>query len=392
VTLPTPNLAGHCDPRFLRVREAFAENFVAHGELGAGVAVYIDGRSVLSLWGGLASRAEQRPWAEDTLVNVYSTTKGLAALCVHHLVDHGKLDLDAPVARLWPEFAAEGKSGITLRMLLGHRAGLPAIRTPLPHAALYEQATMARALAAEAPFWTPNDKHGYHAQTFGFLLAEVVRRATGRTLGAYLREEITGPLGADVHIGLAASDDARVAKITRPAGAAPAQGEPDLVAIFGREPESVTALAFMNPTPSPGAVNTREFRAAEIPASNGHATAEGLARVYATLACGGRALGATLLSAEGVERCHSQQSYGHDEVLRLTTRFGLGFMLSQPSGGGCFSPNAEAFGHPGLGGSIAFADPVARIGFGYVMNRAGTNILVGDRPRRLIDALYESLS
>ncbi|HEX2675019.1 MAG TPA: serine hydrolase domain-containing protein [Polyangiales bacterium] len=401
----TAEIHGVCDARFDALREAFASNFESYGEQGAAIAVILDGHLVVDLWGGMASRGESRAWTRNTLVNVYSTSKGLAALCAHRLIDAGLVELDAPLARYWPEFAANGKQGITVRHVLSHRAGVPALREPLPHAALYDQATIARALAAQAPYWEPGTQHGYHAQTFGFLLGELVLRVTGRSLGTYLREEIAGPLNADVHLGLAAEHDARVAKVTRPlAGASePAPGEVDLVRVFQREPTSLTAQAFMNPAPAPGAVNTREFRAAEIPASNVHATAEGLARIYAPLSLGGSWNGFSLLSGDAVASCQAEQSFGHDAVLRLTTRFGLGFMLSQTShipaqqpaalrgGPGYFSPSPMAFGHPGMGGSIAFADTDARLAFGYVMNRAGTNILVGERPRRLIDALYSAL-
>ncbi len=380
-------LHGQLDTRFEPVREAFAENFAQHGELGAAVVVHVGGRVVVDLWGGLASRSDNKAWQRDTLVNVYSTTKGWAALCVHHLLEAGRIDLEAPVAQYWPEFAAAGKGAITVRHVLGHRSALPALRQPLPHAALYDQATMARALAAETPFWEPGTQHGYHAQTFGFLLAELVLRITGRSIGRYFREEIAGPLGADAHIGLAANEDVRVAKLTRPLGETPPAGELDLMSVFMNEPRSMTALAFINPLPSPGAVSTRQWREAEIPASNGHASAAGLAAIYAGVA----SLRPQLLSREGVARCAQEQSFGPDAVLRVTTRFGLGFMLSQPSGGGWFSPNAGAFGHPGMGGSIGFADPEAQLAFGYVMNRSGMNVLVGERPRRLIEALYACL-
>jgi CubicO group peptidase (beta-lactamase class C family) len=378
---------GHVEPRFAAVREAFAQSFTLHGEQGAALAIQLGDRLVVDLWGGLASRAEHKPWQRDTLVNVYSTTKGWAALCAHHLIDAGRVELDAPLARYWPEFAAAGKQGVTVRHVLGHRAGLPAVRKALPHTALYDQSIMAQALAEQAPFWEPGTQHGYHAQTFGFLLAELVLRVTGKTLGRYFRDEIAGPLGADAYIGLPASEDARVARVTRPLGEAPPPGELDLVSVFMNEPHSLTAMAFTNPAPAPGAVNSRAWRQAEIPASNGHVSAAGLAALYGALASGSP----RLLSPAGVARCAQEQAFGPDAVLRVTTRFGLGFMLSQPSGGGWFSPNPAAFGHPGLGGSIGFADPQAQLAFGYVMNRAGMNILVGDRPRRLIEAAYRCL-
>jgi CubicO group peptidase (beta-lactamase class C family) len=248
---------GHCDPAFESVRDAFRANFEEQREVGAAVAVQIDGRTCVDLWAGLASRADRTPWSQRTLVNMYSTTKGLAALCVQRLVDQGAIDLEQTVARYWPEFAAAGKAEITVRQLLGHRAGLAALRERLPHEAIYDQARMARALAEAAPLWEPGTRHAYHAQTFGFLLAELVRRTTGRTLGQYFREQIAEPLGADAHIGLAAEDDSRVAKLTRPLGEQPLPGEMDLLHVQRSEPESLTALAFSNPPSAPGAVVSR---------------------------------------------------------------------------------------------------------------------------------------
>lgn len=386
-------IAGTCDPGFEPVGAAFADNFARGLELGAAVAVHIEGRLVVSLWAGSAVRTPPQPWTEHTLVNIYSTTKGVSAICIQRLVDQGLLELDRPVSSYWPEFGAAGKSEITLRQVLSHQAGLAGLRERLPSAALYDHARMAAALAAAEPLWEPGTKHGYHAQTFGFLLGELVRRVTGRTLGQYLREQIAGPLGADIFIGLPEELDARVAKLTRPLGEPTPAGELDLTRVTKTEPDSWTALAFGNPPPEPGAVNTRAYRSAELPASNGHASALGLSRLYGALVAGGRGAGAatSVLSSEAVERCSEQAAFGRDEVLRMTTRFGPGFMLSQLAGPGRFGPNPRSFGHPGMGGSIAFADPDARIGFAYTMNRAGPDILVGPRPRALIDALYECL-
>jgi CubicO group peptidase (beta-lactamase class C family) len=317
------------------------------------------------------------------LANVFSTTKGLSALCIQHLVDRALLDLDAPVADYWPEFAAAGKGDIRLCELLSHRAGLAAVVERLPAGALYDHDRIARTLASQAPVWELGTQHGYHAQTFGFLLAELVRRVTGRTLGQYLRDEIAGPIAADVHIGLAAEHDRRVAKLTRPLEVLTPRGETDLMYVWKHEPDSLTARAFTNPPATPGATQTRAYRAAEIPASNGHVTALGLSRVYSAVVAG-----TSVLSRQGAARCSEEYVFGPDLVLRMTTRFGPGFMLSQPQGSGYFSPNLRSFGHPGMGGSLGFADPDARIGFGYVMNRIGGAILVDERPRRLIDALY----
>jgi CubicO group peptidase (beta-lactamase class C family) len=386
---------GSCDVRFAAVRACFESNFGELREIGAAVAVYLDGHKVVDLWGGLRERTGAKPaWTQDTLVNVYSSTKGLAALCVQQLIDRGQLDPEAPVARYWPEFERAGKGDVSLNVLLSHAAGLPAITRRLPAQAMYNQQLMAAALADQAPHWMPGTAHGYHAQTFGFLLAEVVRRVAGCSLGQYLREHIAGPLGAEAYVGLPEALDARVARVTRPLGEPTPEGEVDLTAVWKREPESLSTLAFNNPPPQPGAAQTREWRAAELPSSNGHASALGLARIYAA-ASGSpprdEPSRANVFSAAATQRCTEQLRFGADLVLRIRTRFGPGLMLSQPEGSGRFGPNLRSFGHPGMGGSLGFADPDARIGFGYVMNRAGAGILIDERPRRLIEALYASI-
>src|SRR5580700_9440573 len=190
-------IAGTCDPRFRKVREAFAANFETAGEIGASVAMYIDGKQVVDLWGGYADKARTKPWTRDTLVNIYSTTKGLAAMCAHRLVDQGKLDLDAPVAKYWPEFAQAGKDKLPVKYLLSHRAGLPAVRKILDGDALFNWTTMTTALAEQEPWWEPGTAHGYHAVTFGYLVGEVIRRITGKSPGTYLRDELAGPLDLD---------------------------------------------------------------------------------------------------------------------------------------------------------------------------------------------------
>ncbi len=206
-------IEGTCDPRFKKRQRCLRGQLRNAHEVGASVAMYIDGKQVVDLWGGYADKARTRPWTRDTLVNIYSTTKGLAAMCAHRLVDQGKLDLDAPVAKYWPEFAQAGKDKLPVRYLLSHRAGLPAIRKTLPPEALYDWKTMTDAIAAQEPWWVPGTKHGYHAITYGWLVGEVVRRASGKTLGTYFRDEIVSPLGLDAHIGLSASHDARTSNI-----------------------------------------------------------------------------------------------------------------------------------------------------------------------------------
>jgi CubicO group peptidase (beta-lactamase class C family) len=382
-------IEGVCDPKFERVKQAFAANFESGAETGAACAITLDGDPVVDLWGGFADRAQTRPWTRDTIVNVYSTTKGLTAICAHRLVDQGKLDVDAPVAKYWPEFAQAGKEKLPVRFLLSHRAGLPAVRKPLDPNALFEWNTMCSALAGQEPWWEPGTKHGYHALTFGFLVGEVIRRITGKTPGTYFRDELAQPLGLDAHIGLAAEHDARTGDLI-PAPP-PAPGEPNLFAEAAKNPESATAKAFMNPPvlTKPGLVNSREWRAAEIPAANGHTTARALARLYGALARGGDVDGYRVLTPQSIARCYDEQSRGADEVLFISTRFSLGFMMSQP--GASLGPNSRSFGHPGAGGSLGYADPDARIGFGYTMNRMQSGILIDSRASRLIDALYASL-
>ena len=389
--MSTPLVSGTCERAFEGVRRVFERNFREQGEVGAAVSVVIDGRSVVELWGGHADQARTRPWQCDTLVNVYSTTKGMTALCAHRLVDTGKLDLDAPVARYWPEFAAAGKALLPVRWLLSHRAGLAAVRAPLPGEALYDWDAMCSALAAEKPWWTPGEAHGYHAVTFGWLVGEVVRRIDGRSLGRYFRDEVARPLGADFHIGLPDALHGRVAEMGAIPPPEPGGEGTSLAALVVGDPEGLAARAFLNPPSMLLGPNTPEWRRAEIPGANGHASARGIARIYGALARGGEQDGVQVLSRDGIERCRVEQSRGMDRVLQISTRVGLGFMLSQDAPLAAFGPNAGAFGHPGAGGSVGFADPSARIGFGYAMNRMGPHILLDPRADALIDAVYAAL-
>ncbi len=380
---------GTCDPKFNRVKDAFVENFEKRNEVGAAAAVVLDGKSVVDIWAGHADREKTRPWTRDTLVNVYSTTKGVTAICAHRLADKGLLDIDAPVAKYWPEFAQAGKDKLPVRYLLSHQAGIAAVRKPLDDDALFNWNTMTTALAEQEPWWEPGTKHGYHALTFGYLVGEVIRRITGKTPGTYLRDEVAGPLGLDLHIGLDAKDDARTGDMI--AMPPPAPGEPNLFAEIMKNPESVTFKAFMNPPGGmrPGLVNTREWRAAEIPAANGHTTARSLAKLYGTLARGGELDGVRVMSKEQVAQCSIEQSSGPDALLMINTRFSLGFMMSQP--GASLGPNAKSFGHPGAGGSLGYADPEAKIGFGYTMNKMHASLLIDPRATALIDAVYASM-
>jgi CubicO group peptidase (beta-lactamase class C family) len=385
----TAAIHGVCDSRLQGVRDAFAENFAQGGEVGATVAATIDGKLVVDLWAGHADAARTRPWTRDTIVDVASSTKGLTTICAHRLVDAGLLDLEAPVARYWPEFAQAGKATIPVHFLLSHRAGLPAIDEPLPTEALYDWNRMTGALAAQKPWWEPGTRHGYHIFTFGYLVGEVVRRITGKNLGTYFREEVAEPLGLDCHIGLAAEHDARVAEFI--AAPPPPPGQPNVLAALLKQAGPMVEKAHLNPPWTFADRNTRAWRAAEIPAGNAHTTARALARVYGALVCGGEVDGVRVLNPASIERARTVQDTGPDAVLfGLPTRFGLGFSL--PSNGvGFGAASTSAFGCPGGGGSIGFADPEARVGFGYVMNQAQDAMPPDPRALRVIDALYASL-
>jgi CubicO group peptidase (beta-lactamase class C family) len=382
-----PPIDGVCDPRFEPVRAAFAGNFEMHAEIGAAVAVAIDGRAVVDLWGGHTDSGRRSRWQRDTLVNVFSVGKGFTALCALVLVHRGRLDLDARVCRHWPEFAAEGKEGITLRQLLCHRAGLPAVRATLADDAMLRWEVMTGALARQAPWWPPGTRHGYHVNTFGFLIGEVVRRASGRTLGTFLREEIAGPIGADVHIGLAAQEEPRVAEMF---------WSPEMTQVPALDPRSLTEEqlmihnAYFNPPgfSGHGVTNTSAWRRAEIPSANCHATARGVARVYAALAAGGVFEGIELVGRGTLAEAVIEHANGSDAVLGRASRFGLGFQLPQPERR--LGPSPGAFGHFGAGGALGFADPEARVAFGYVMNRMGPR-WQNPTTRRLIDAVYACL-
>jgi CubicO group peptidase (beta-lactamase class C family) len=388
---PTPAIEGHCDARFTELREAFAANFRELDEVGAGLCVEIGGVRAVDLWGGHCDAARTQRWREDTLVNAFSVGKGVVAMLALALIERGDLALDAPVAALWPEFGAAGKQATTVRALLAHRAGLPAIRKRLPDDALYEWDRICAELAGQAPYWEPGSAHGYHVNTYGFLVGELVRRVTRIGVGVALARIVTGPAGADYYYGLAPRDHARVAEVVMPA------------AIFREESNWSLAFpptgddahdrmiwhAYFNPSgiSGMGTVNTPEWRSAVIPSTNGHGTARGVATLYAAFLRGGppgvRWAGDALRS-EAV----AIQADGDDRVTRRASRFGLGFQLAAPARPIGESP--RAFGHFGYGGSLGFADPDAGLAFGYVMNRPGER-WNNPRTERLLDALYRCL-
>lgn len=383
-----PAVDGHCDPRFTAVRSAFEENFRDRDELGAAVTVTVDGETVVDLWGGWADAARTRPWERDTLVNVWSTTKGPVALCAHILADRGLLDLDAPVATYWPEFAAAGKENVLVRHLLSHRAGLAGLREPHSLAQLYDWELTTERLAAMEPWWEPGTRSGYHALTYGFLVGEVVRRVSGLLPSAFLEREATGPLGIDFTIGLPEKESGRAAELVHP----PAASSSEQAAVFSQlTPAAIAALT--NPIAGAAEANTPQWRAAEIPAANGHGTARAIAALYGVFAGRGTYDGHRVLSPEAAERVREGQGSCRDLVLGAgfehETEVGLGLWLSGPNGS--YGPDPRAFGHDGFGGSFGLADPDAGVSVGYVMNRMGPHIADDPRKMTLIEAVYGAL-
>jgi CubicO group peptidase (beta-lactamase class C family) len=378
------------------VRDAFAENFEKHGDVGAAFALYRGGEKVVDIWGGVADEATGRPWTEDSLQLVFSTTKGATAVCANLLVQRGQLNLDAPVVEYWPEFGAEGKDKIPVRWLLSHRAGLPVVDVaPSPEEALAWD-PMIKLLEAQKPVWEPGTAHGYHALTYGWLVGEVVRRITGKSLGTFFADEVAGPLGLDFWIGLPSTEESRVSPLIQGNAFNTAAAEFDVESL----PDGIREIAeaFLNPdslvnralfvTKPQLEFNSAAVHAAEIPAANGITDARSLARMYAGLV-GDGVDGVRLFTDDTVANVTTEQSSGPDSVLFAPTRFGLGFFLDsafQPLGG------PRAFGHAGAGGSLGFADPDANIGFGYVMNKMQQNLAGDPRTLGLIQAVYASLS
>jgi len=385
---------------FEPVRDAFEANFDRHGELGAGVAVYVDGELVVDLVGGVADEGGT-PYGPDALQLVFSTTKGAAAMCAHLLAQRGQLDLDAPVTDLWPEYGAGGKGSTTVAMLLDHQAGVPVVDDPPSLEQVLAVEPIVEALAAQAPLWEPGSAHGYHALTYGWLVGELVRRVDGRTLGRFFAEEVAAPLGVDFWIGLPDEHQDRVVPLVAARPSAddfdPASLDPEILPLLQDlataylDPDSVTNRALMLDgrfVLGGGrlAWNLPEVRASEIPAANGVTNARSLAKLYA--ACVGEVDGVRILDDDTVQRATVEHSSGRDRVLVVPTRFGLGFMLSST-----FSPllGERSFGHPGAGGSLGFGDAEHGVGFGYVMSRMGTGLSNDPRARGLVEALRSCL-
>jgi CubicO group peptidase (beta-lactamase class C family) len=378
----TTAIGGVAAPGFERVRDAFAANFErddAYREVGASLAVYRGETLVVDLWGGWRDAGETIPWTPDTLVNVWSTTKGVTAIALAKLVDQGRLDYAAPVARYWPEFAQNGKATITVSQLLSHQAGLPGFVEPTPLEDFYDWETVTRRLAAQAPMWAPGTRNSYHAMTFGFLAGELIRRASGLSVGQFLAREVAGPLGADVFIGLPEPEEARVAPLIAPRIAAPFD-------IEAMAPEA--AMALTNPLMAPTLCNERAWRAAEIPAGNGQASARGLARLYAAMANGGSLGGVRLMGQETVEAMIEVQTERVDVLLGVAPQWGRGVTRN---GAGVYGPEPGVFGHAGWGGSFGCGDLKAKLAIGYVLNQMGDRVVGDPRSTGLCEAIYACL-
>ena len=371
---------GTCHPRFEAVKDAFAANFDRGLEAGASVAVTVDGELVVDCWGGTIDDAGT-PWAQDTIINVWSTTKTMAALSALVLADHGELDLHAPVARYWPEFAANGKEAIEVRHVLGHTAGLSGWAEPMAPEDLWDHDRCADVLARQAPFWEPGTASGYHAITQGTLVGEIVRRVTGQSLGAFFAAELAGPLGADFHIGTGPEHDHRVALVIPP---------PPLP-FAEMDPESVAFKTFATAPLSAEASWAIGWRRAEIPAAGGHGNARSVAQVQSILACGGTVGGRTFLSEAGCRTVFEQQSNGVDLVLGLPLRFGMGYGLMIPELP--LSPNPDHTSYwGGWGGSLIIVDQQARMTVAYVMNKMGEGTVGDERGLGVLMAAYASLA
>lgn len=403
-TPPETPVDGTCDSAFAAVEAAFRENFATRDEVGASLCVVADGRKVIDLWGGHLDRERHRPWKKDTLVNAYSVGKGLTAMLALSLVERGELSLDSPITDVWPEFGVSDKAATTLRMLLSHQAGLPGVRANLEPQVMYNWDVMCEALANQAPFWKPGTDHGYHVNTFGYLVGEPICRRLDVNFAEALTTRICGPHNADFHVGLPDDQHARVAPIIE---AARAKAEPDAEQdAEGKTPSAfelakrhfgtgndqtdmMLASVYFNPSGFSGfgTVNTPEWRRASIPSTNGHGTARGVAKLYDTFmnvdADHGGFVGPGLRT-----EATATMVEGTDRVLGKPSRFGLGFQLSQPTRR--IGAGQAGYGHFGYGGTLGFADPESGIAFGYLMNRPGERWQT-PRTNALVEALFASL-
>jgi CubicO group peptidase (beta-lactamase class C family) len=371
-------IGGDCPPQFGAVREAFAANFAEGAELGAAFAATVDGEVVVDIWGGFADRARQTPWGPDTLAPIFSSSKAIASTMVARAVGEGLIDYSARVVDLWPAFGAHGKDVLTIEQVLSHQAGLAGFPEPIDPHLWYEPGAICARLAEMAPLWPPGTASGYHPATFGCLVGEIFRRAVGRTIGEVLREDVTGPLGLDVWIGLPDREHGRVAEVVKPPGPA----------LLG-DLTPIKRAAFYNAWSAPPRGQSPEWRRMELPAANGHATASDLARLIAIMACDGRLDGRQMVRSGIPAEAARARICGPDLVLPFDLCWGAGFLRNERLG--IYGPGVQTFGHSGWGGSCVLADPERRLSAAYVMNKQSVHLIGDPRSRRLIDALYGAL-
>ncbi len=369
---------GTCDPRFEAVKKAFENNFSEHDDLGASVAITLDGEFVVDLWGGHLDEARTEEWREDSLVNVWSSTKTMAAMSLLLLADRGEVDLHAPASKYWPEFAQNGKKAVEVRHFLSHTAGLSGMDKKVDGDALYDWEWMTTALAKQEPWWEPGSQSGYHAITQGHLIGEIVQRVSGQSIGNFFRQEIAEPTGADFHIGADETLDERIGNLVPPAsGPSPAA-------------DSIASRTFSNPGVDATEPRKRIWRAAEIPAANGQGNARSIVRAQTAMANGGQAFGKTIMSEAGARRIFEKQSEGTDLVLGIPVTFGMGYGLNSASTP--ISPNSNTAFWGGYGGSSVIIDQDARLCFSYVMNKMESGLLGDPRGFGLAAAMYMSMA
>ena len=370
---------GQCRTQFDELQSILSASFDSGGDLGASVVVLHKGEFVVDIWGGYCDPEQSKPWAFDTITNVWSSTKTMTSLCALVLVDRGELDMYAPVSRYWPEFAAAGKADIPVRDLMSHTAGLPGWQEPITLEDLYDWEKCTALLAAQEPWWEPGTASGYHAFSQGYLVGEVVRRISGRSLGTFFAEEIAGPLGADFYIGLGAEHEHRVSLIVPPMGALP----------LSDDQSSPSYKTFMNPPLDPLFAHDRGWRAAEIPAANGQGNARGAALAQAVVAHRGEFNGVRLLSSETIELIFEEQAQGNDIVLGMPLRFGIGYGL--PNESLPYLPDRRICFWGGWGGSLVIVDTDRQLVFTYMMNKMGDGTVGDARGAALITAMYKAL-
>ncbi len=383
------DIFGYCDPAFTRVKDSFAENFAVRGEIGATCSVIIDGQTVVDIWGGHQDKAKTTLWSEDTLSLVFSCTKAATAICAHLLIDQGKLDLDARVIKYWPEFGAAGKDNVTVRMMLGHQSGVPALRDPVRTDGFYDFDYMTKRLAAETPFWEPGTDNGYHMISFGWTVGELIRRVSGQSLGKFFKDNIAGPLGLEFYIGLPDREFERTTKMI-PYERAPDEPLSEFYAQLFGDRTSIPHLSLLN---SGSHYHDKpEAWRAELGGSGGISNARSLAKMMNALV--GKN---TILSGARIDDMRrTAAKTDRDRTLLIPSHFGQGFMLSMDNrhisgeGNSLIIPDT-AFGHVGAGGSLCIADPEMGLAYGYSMNQMGGGILLNDRGQTLIDATYECL-